>query len=72
MSKEVTKTSYGRPLLKSLVSDANKLGNNLSFYINQSGKYVIQDGDENYKPPTALAACHFVMGIISASKTILK
>jgi hypothetical protein len=73
MSKsDVTKISYGRPLLKSLVGNANKLGNNLSFYMNEDGKYVIKDGHENYRPPTAIAACHFVMGVISASRTILK
>ena len=63
-----TKTSYGRPMMKSLVDRAKAMGNTVSFYINENGKYVINDGSEVHRPPTAAAACHFMLGMVSASK----
>ena len=70
MSREEVKINYGRPLLKRLVSDANSLGNMITFHINEDGNYVIRDGHTVCKPPTAVAACHFVMGVISATKEV--
>jgi len=69
MSKETTKISYGRPMLKKLVDHANNLGIQVSFYINQEGKYVLTDREKTRVPPTAACACHYVMGMISAAKT---
>ena len=69
MSEEV-KTNYGRPFLKKLVNHANSLGNRISFHINEDGKYVIRDGHSLCKPPNAASACHFVMGVISASQEV--
>jgi hypothetical protein len=68
---EITKVSYGRPLLKKLTEQARRLGNNIGFYIDDSGKYVIRDGLEIHRPPTAAAACFFMKGVISSSKNQL-
>ena len=67
MAKETTKLSYGRPFMRKLMKNANSLGNNITFYTNEDGKYVINDGKHIHKPPTAASACHFLMGVISAS-----
>jgi len=68
--REEVKINYGRPFLKKLVNDANLLGNRISFHINEDGKYVIRDGHKVCHPPTAVSACHFVMGVISATEKI--
>ena len=67
---ETEKTSYGRPLMKSLAEQAKAMGNTVSFYINENGKYIINDGTSLHRPPTAAAACHFMMGMIASSKIV--
>jgi hypothetical protein len=67
---EDKKNSYGRPMMKKLVTQANALGNKVKFHINEDGKYVINDGEQIIKPPTAAAACHFLMGMVSSAKNL--
>jgi hypothetical protein len=59
--------SYGRPMLKKLTEKAKSRGVDVSFYIDDNGKYVIKKGKRLYNPPTAVTACHFMMGVIAAS-----
>jgi hypothetical protein len=70
MPDDSKKLTYGRPLMKKLTEQANDLGNTVSFHINENAKYVINDGTKLHRPPTAVTACHFMMGIIAASKTL--
>jgi len=64
------KGSYGRPRMKELTEKANALGNTVKFHINQDGKYVINDGEQVIKPPSAAAACHFLMGMVSSARNL--
>lgn len=59
--------SYGRPLMKKLAEQAKVRGVNVRFFTDENGKYVIKKGKKTYNPPTAIAACHFMMGIIAVS-----
>lgn len=64
------KGSYGRPMMKALTEKANALGNTVKFHINEDGKYVINDGEQVIKPPSAAAACHFLMGMVSSARNL--
>ena len=67
---ENIKGSYGRPMMKALTQKANDLGNKVRFHINEDGKYVINDGEKMIKPPSAAAACHFLMGMVSSARNL--
>ena len=62
------KVSYGRPLLRKLVREASLLGITVNFYIDEDGQYIIRTIRDMYAPPTAAAACHFVMGMIELAR----
>lgn len=64
----LAKVNYGRPLMRKLVGEANSLGIAVSFYNDQDGRYVIKTTNGVSFPPTAAAACHFVMGMIELAK----
>jgi hypothetical protein len=70
MSDDSKKGSYGRPMMKALAQKANDLGNKVKFHINEDGKYIINDGEQVIKPPSAAAACHFLMGMVSSARNL--
>lgn len=67
MKKEAINTNYGRPYLRRLVQTARQLDIKVSFHNNEDGKYIITTANGVRRPPTAAAACHFVLGMIDVS-----
>jgi len=65
--------TYGRAMLVRLVGEAKLLGLEFSFVRDMENKFVIMHkiGDftvEEYRPPTAAAACWMLKGAIAAAK----
>ena len=60
-------TSYGRPMLKDLVDQAQASGLKVGFNINESGRYVLKGPGIRKDPCKAAEACNFMQGMINAA-----
>lgn len=62
------KKTFGRPLLKKLVVEAQSLGVSVDFHIDMNGHYIVRTARAASPAPTAAAACYFVRGMIDLAR----